>query len=689
MMIPCRIHPEPTPSPVRTRSDLFLSAAAEAGAAWFSPDGAWTAPFFPLSARGRFWLSFAFYRSGRPELADTIIRKSDTDNSREQRRPSSFNIFHTNIAAGLLASHHDAMAADVRWMLEALVREGFATLAGNRQPDYQFHGYNDNMPAKASMGLILGGERLGNADAVEHGLWNLRHFAAQLTRRGINSEFNSPTYTPLTIHAMAEIARHARNPEARELARAIEARLWIDLASRFHPATGLVAGPYSRAYTVDLAGHFSCLASLLWFVIGDRARPSPMGLFDPDRSEAGARSKMVLHHRGNVPFNVAQMGWFAAGEYHLPPEARSLFSTGKAIPASSVATAEMGDAGDDFPARPVRVETWMDGEFAVGTSSSPFLGGDQAAPWFVTYAKAAQARSIRDTGTVFWKFLAGDAVPGRIAREHSEYENKGEEDNVPSHGGAVTMQAEATALLLSHPSPRGEDAPDSSGNTPALSRLSEAVVFSSHFGGADEIMVAGESRGRWSGACGNGVWIGCRRGNFLTAIRPLAYTRGWGRPAITLEQSGHYELLRTTFYHGEPRSFSRDELRWIFGGFVAEHGSLEAYGSLADFMREVERGRFTDYFWTTRRVRYERPQGKILPPLTMDISWSPGSTQPRHALINDRLIGWPRTAISGIADDRLPLTGSKGQPVPGHLPWEKLVCAQADWPAIVGERARP
>lgn len=671
---------------VCARKNAYLHAAARTGTVWFSSAGAWAAPSFPLKTRERFWFTLALYQSGQIELADTIIRASDTDKSHEMRRASTFDVFHTNIATMLLLLHGDAMAPDVRLMLEKLVREGFASFAGNRQPDYQFHGYNDNMPAKATLGLILGGERFGCCEAVEHGVWNLRHLAAQLSRRGINSEFNSPTYTPLTIHAMAEIARHAHNAEARALAGDIETRLWIDVASRFHSATGRVAGPYSRAYTVDLTGHFSVMSALLWFVLGERAWPSPMGLCETDCDEATDR--MVLHHCNNKPFNVAQMCWFAAGEYQIPEAAWRLFdSPFPRHPARSVATAETGAGEGGFPARPVRVETWMSRDYAVGTSSSLFLNGDQCAPWFVTYAKQNPVRSIRDTGTMFWKFLLDDAAPGRMAHEHPEYENLGEEDNTHSRGNAITLQSESTALLLSHPWLQLGDSPAQDQCPPKHRRLSEVVALPSHFGRADEIMVGNQSRSSWAGEAGRGAWIGFRRGSFLTAIRPLAYTRDFGCPVISLEKSGAYELVRTTFYHGEARSFSQNELRWIFGGFVAEHGLIEEYGSLASFMNELEAGRFTDYFWTTRRVRYERPHGHVLPRLAMDVSWSPGSQQTRYSLINDKLVDWPVVDITDVETEKLPFLGeNNGIAIPGELPWDRIVCAQADWPALIGEK---
>ena len=65
------------------------------------------------------------------------------------------------------------------------------------------------------MGMILGGEYFGDAAAVEHGMWNLRQLRDLLTRRGLLSEYTSPTYSPLSILNLAEVARAAAPPPDR------------------------------------------------------------------------------------------------------------------------------------------------------------------------------------------------------------------------------------------------------------------------------------------------------------------------------------------------------------------------------------------------------------------------------------------------------------------------------------------
>jgi len=656
------------------RTDCFLGRAALEAATWYDPLGRWLRDTCTPGVRERYWLAFALYANGAAQFADAVVLAGDPSQSHMGwQNPSSFDIFHTNIACVLLKAHREKMSAAAVGRLEGVVREGFG-FDGNRRADYHFRGYNDNMPAKASMGLILGGEMLGDPAAIEHGIWNLSELRNMLKRRGTISEWNSPTYSPGSLHAIAEIAHHARHPGAREIARGIEERLWLDLAARFHPGIGILAGPYSRAYAADTVAHLSCMASLLWFVLGDAARPSPMVLFDPPPG-------MVFHHHGDIPFCIAQMCWFASGSYHLPARALEMFS-GKHYPFRAVASAEAGDRGADFPARTIRVETYLQADYAVGTSSTQFLNGvtGQAAPYFATYKRADEVRSHADVGTVFQKFTINDETPGAIKPaldpDGKPCANSGESDNIASHGGMTTLQSGPTVLALTHPhlDMGGSDVAP----TPVpLTRLSEMVLFPSYYGGADEIRVGHSSRQAWSGAASRGEWIGCRRGRLLIAIRPLVFLPEPQTVEIRLEKINHYEVIRSVFHEGTAREFTRAELRNVFGGFIAEHASVDEYPSLAAFMEELSPGLFTDYFWTTRRTRYRRPAGTKRPALELETSWSPGSVVTRYALINGRPVPHDiRVEIDGMTDADFPFLTEPWTSVPSYFPWPELA---ADW----------
>jgi len=647
---------------IKQRAEAFLRRAATMARPWYDDCGRWTGPGKPRHARERYWLAPAFFRNEENALGNAVVRMAEV----EQYPSGRFNIFSTNIAVSLLVQEGDYLEPDVHTELSAIAREGLGFQAANRQPDYQFHGYNDNMPAKATMGLILGGELLGMPDAVEHGIWNLKQLRAMLTRRGINSEFNSPTYSPLTIRAISEIAEFAKDDEARELALGIEERLWIDLAARFHPELGVLCGPGARSYTADSLAHLSCAAMLFWFVLGDRARPSPMLLFDPE-------CDLVLHYRGSPTFNIAQTAYLATGHYHIPDAAWRLLEN-KPYPFRARATFETGHRTETFLASASSIETYLESDFGLGCASSPYVQGmtnSGSLCYQVTYGRTPKVETHRDIGTVFHKMLCGDE-PG-LQGEDPPY--RGEASYLPTWGRSLTIPAGRTALVLTRPHTELADR--------EISQLNDAVIFSAHWGGADEVMIGGEARPDWSGSAQHGEWIVCRRGRLLIGLRPLAYSRDFGKPAITLRRNENYEWLNMGLYEGVARKLSKEELSLCFGGFVAEHASVDDYPSLEAFAEFLAQAEFGDYFWFTRRVRYLRKG------LDMEVSWDPCASQPRYATINGRLLETPMIEIDGVSSEEIPFINQPAESMPLFFPWEDFKLAW-DLPApplwAIGDR---
>jgi hypothetical protein len=669
----------------KKRCQLYFKAAVEAARDWYDQDGKWIAGKPEPGTRDRYWLAFALYAVGEKAWADVIVRQGDTDGTAEARgRANHFNIFWTNIAIALLKAHGDKIGPEAKVALEIAAKAAFGFMPGDRSPDYNFQGYNDNMPSKASMGLIIAGEMFGNDEAVQHGLGNLRALRDQLTRRGIHSEYNSPTYTPGTLLGMSKIAEYARNEEARDIALKVEHRLWIDLAARVHPGMGLASGPHSRAYTLDTLGFNSGLSCMLWFALGDYAKPSPMEFFNP-------KTPLALHHQGDLPFNISGTCWMGVTHYHIPEAALRLFEK-KQYPFRAVATAEIGDAGLDWPARPVRIESYLEKDFTVGTASTPWLSGEQAASYFVTYKRKQEVKAATDYGTIHTKLVINDAVPGAFKEastraDGTPYSEFIEQDNLDAKSNHITLQSGPTVLFLSHPHLALGGNPDFPEKpVKPLSRLSELVIFQSQFGGAEEILVGGEARSEWSGEVAHGQWIAMRRGRLFVAYRMLTHTAGFGQPKITLEKINRYEVIRTDLYRAEERTFTRPELKYLLGGFLAEHASIDEYGSVREFVADLEKSQFTDFVFTTRRVRYRRPKGLKREALELETSWSTGSHETRFSSINGQLVSWPIVEIDGIDPKSLPFLDGQWQSCPGHFPWPKLEVATFDTVASIGDK---
>ncbi|HEY3330771.1 MAG TPA: hypothetical protein VGK19_12160 [Capsulimonadaceae bacterium] len=658
------------------RTKRYFTAAALAAHRWYDSAGHWIGSGHELVARERYWLSFALYAAGEHGLADAVVRNADVQQPGKTGPGSTFDIFHSNIAVALLVHHRARMANDVVAALEAVALDGFGFKPGDRSPEFQFYGYNDNMPAKANAALVLGGEMFGQPELVDHALWNLRAFAEMFHRRGINSEYNSPTYTPLLLQAMAEIVEHARCDEAREIALKIEQRVWIDVASRFHPEMGLNAGPHSRAYTADLLGSVSCLPSLLWFVLGDAAKPSPMELFDQDLA-------LVLHHEGDVPFNVAQQCWFGAGRYHIPDAVRAMFAE-KAYPFKSSATYEVGEVWQPgYPARAGRITSYLDADFTVGTASTPWLDGNQATCYFATYKRVPKVSSSSDFGTIYTRMFVNDDVPGALGGK--EYAAGAEESFVPTCAITLTLQSGPTAMVLTHPSDGGaiQAGPERRGFDRAIRKITELIVIPAHHGCVDEALIGSpngvEHRVAWDGDVRTHAWIAVRCGELLAAFLPLAYSVERGAAKVKLETMGRYQVVSVALYEGEERQFTRKELGETFGGFIAEHASIAQFGSLAAFADALPMGAVQDYWFSTRHTRYCRPASMLGDALDLHTAWGTWSFEPRFATVNGEPESASRVDIDGIDSAKLPFLDSRPPENVARLPWRERLVINSDF----------
>ena len=173
-----------------------------------------------------------------------------------------------------------------------------------------------NIVAQDISNSILGGQLLDEAEYTRRGIAKLRRWLATIDQSGIPHEYNSPTYSLVSIEALHKVADNARGREACMLAQLIITRIGLSIALHLHPATGRLAPPHCRAYYPALVGE------------------SP--------AEAGAFKRMIA--QGKLP------GWLGLMGEHLP------------LPMT---TRETSDARAD-----TMISSTLDKDFSMGVASS-------------------------------------------------------------------------------------------------------------------------------------------------------------------------------------------------------------------------------------------------------------------------------------------------------------------------------
>ena len=620
---------------------------------WFDREGNWInltgwtdteVKWEDVQTRTIVWLCFGLL-PGPPadvELANAILEKLEfhlhVPARSEAEVTSPFDIFVTNHAVHLLNLHAEKLTPPARKKLEGWARAGLADYAGNRQCDYQFHGYNDNMPAKATLGMVLGGEYFGDEAAVEHGLWNLRQLRDLLTRRGLMSEFNSPTYTSFTIANLTSVALHARNKEARALAGQACERIWAEILGHFHAPTGMNGGPYSRAYPPDTLGHLSTLSNVLWLARGEGIIPNPL------REMEREPVRLARYHHSQ-PDSMGRFALMASCEYRVPRYLEEWVEK-RTYPYLIRATAERGDGGEAFHAGEVVTTQYQEEDFSLGTVEGE--SWSQAEMWYLRYRRTVPARGIEDIRTAYAGYFINDQTP-----------NDGI-DKVHPHGTVHTLQDRRVALLVARPllSLAGKE----------IGRLKLSFVLPTHFGAVEELEIRDGH-----------VFV--QDGPVRLALRPLNAAVHGEAEAIKIENVGNYQVVSFYNYAGPKRTFTREELGGMINGFVSVVG-LTAEESYEEFVKRVTGAECVDYwYFKLRTVRYR------LGDTLLETGYAVESDRVRFACINGKPMPRPIWEADGLPEERLPFLSSAPEPNALRIPFEHMRVVWApDSPWIISSR---
>lgn len=543
--------------------------------------------------------------------------------------------FWTSAVASILTHHHDRLECGLRDRLATALAKGLPGEMGQA-----CRGYNDNYPAMAACSTVLGGQYVGDAKAVEAGRETLRSFARLHARRGVLSEHTSPTYSPITLTCLAEIAEHAQDAECRALARDAEQRVWLDLFAHFHPGTGILAGPYSRAYLADLCGHFHNAHTVLWIALGDAVVATPEKVAFPWDGR-------MLPHGSTPAFVKGHVAWQSLPRYHLP-EGFADLALRKRDGCHVRATAEQASYPRnfwsmqrhpttptmEFPAGPFAITTWLRRTFALGSASATFLDGNQHAGVHLTYAPSGQATGAHDLATVFSRYLIGDVPTDASAM-------------INDLGRTVTVQDEGRVLAACSPRPTWGSSPSipDTATTP-VTHLRLSLFFTCFHGAEQEVWLGSERMTAWTGQSLASESIFVRDGSIFIAIHPAIGADLGRAAAITVERSGPFGIISLVNYAGTARTFAPEELLTCGNGFhmsVADAADFD--GDFAAFRAHHAALTLTDRFVPDDGLRY---LDATLDGKRLALALSPMSAGIQYRTINDALVPEPAFAVDGM-----------------------------------------
>lgn len=662
--------------PQNERRDAWFAATRARINQFVRPDGTGIIPQLCPPYREPVWILPALYTGPAEsvELANRMVAgyfdaPSGKPGKLMEQSGKEFGIFQSNTFAHCLHRFGPLLTPESREVMTWHALEACKTFKGSAQCDFKFHGANDNMPMMATCGLISAGEALGIPQAIEQGLWNLNQARRLLSRSAWMSEFNSSTYSAITLTGAAKLATYAHNPEIRALALEIEHRLWAEVLLHYHPSTFMQAGPQCRAYAIDYAGHNHTLQLILWMAFGPEAvgRDMLKSYFEPDGTE-------VIHFAGCHFQSIAEYCDAMDTELHVPEHLAELISK-RRYPAVLRGRSECMGRYDGMSA-PFHTETYMEEDFSLGTVNGPLGGGEQSATCYVTYKRKPEALSFRDASTVFFKVLTSNAPIGGM--EKSDDGGSEGEKFLSSQGWCYSMQKGNVAVLLTTPNLK---------NAPIeTDTLKLSVIFPAHYGAIERTLIGNGKPA--AGATGHSEQVqpvSVETGEVFIHIQPLIPTTLPRERAVAFSKAQKYEVLDLFNYSGPKRTFTRAQAALVLNGMVLTVESKSKFSSLEAFHQKMSSGLVQDYYMAGHRFfLFQRDDVEFEVVLTTD----PFGVQTEA--VDGRTVSRPVFESNQIEVSTLPFVSGEVPRNRAFFPWPSMeICWYPDLPWMIGSRGLP
>jgi len=593
----------------------------------------------------RLWFAIGYFASGDPDAAAAANRIIAA---------SPFRLCHfTPMAAlQLLIKYGDKLTETAEAALTAYLREQLDYFMG---ADLDFRGANDNFATMSAYIMLAGGARFDRRDYTDTGVRRLEQLKALLTRRGFTSECNSPTYTPIQVYCMAEIAETIEDTAVASLALQLEERLWLDIWSHYHPATCQTAGPYSRAYEVDSTGHTHQSRFILYALLGEQVAIHPLNtLFSSGQGKAGE----LIHH--TLPFMQVSAAWLLNTTYHCPVwlvehglnktypyRVRGSFEYSASTDAPQPPDPNVSDDIVDIPAGAGSLSTYMTEDYALGVMTREFRTGVFTDSFHLLYRRNAPVREQRDIATVYAKYIVNDRKPGDV-NDYVELNWRHWRDSVLDEGRKIGLHHDRTAMMLYKPKlcmHRG------------VSSLKLSLLLSARYGCVDEIWLGGRKLERLEGASVEPCPVFIRDGSVYMAFFPLLFTDYGREAAVKAEIVNGYLVVSFYNYEGPPKDFAKRGFLLTGNGFVAEVRSADEAGSFADFRRRLGEARVKEEWAYGNRITHMRHTTYEREGLTLECVWNPLSEGIKYAAVNGKIPGEPQFSATGLDTAGIPFFG--------------------------------
>lgn len=308
-------------------------------------------------------------------------------------------------------------------------------------------------------------------------------------RFDLPDEYLSPFYTALQLASAVQLRLLPVAPDIRQLAGEMERYIWKGVLRHALKGMPEPAGPYSRAYTSELAGHFQAISAVLRRLLQEDAGYT---LSDTIFSDAYAE-KIVPHgtidnmrlyalYFSAFPYQCAKsdLNAWRGREYPLCLHERVHSPASRDVSISR----EKSDCSTPmcYKESETNLTTWLENGFSVGISEVEYENGMACSALHFLYRKNGEIKSV------FFKLARDDRYIG----EFNDYPQLGlrlSASNFPDDGRKTTGETKDGLLLRYTPRAflRG------------AGQFKLSVIFPCHFSRPDAVRIGGEAVTKWDG----------------------------------------------------------------------------------------------------------------------------------------------------------------------------------------------
>jgi hypothetical protein len=143
----------------------------------------------------------------------------------------------------LLSDHAERLPDDLRERVrESLERATDLIVRRSMGPDYT------NISLMSAFVAVKAGELLEDDELLSYGREKLREAVGYTRYHDDVTEYNSPTYTRVSLYEVGRMLAYFDSEADRSLARFLNARICRSLSHYYHAETGKLSGPHIRTY---------------------------------------------------------------------------------------------------------------------------------------------------------------------------------------------------------------------------------------------------------------------------------------------------------------------------------------------------------------------------------------------------------------------------------------------------------